>query len=323
MPELNGEFPYLYAMNKHFTAGLMALMIVLAITPKVASQTLTCAEIQGQVDVSPYEGQEVTVAGKVTEFFGDMWYLQDDFGAWNGLYCIGPDVLIDANPPWWNAPRQPEVGDVLELTGTIVEEDGNTQLVDITGFVFVDFWNATAAGTGTTVDGVADEALEGTRVRLDPVTVETAPDADGIWTASDATGTVKIYGVDTDDPGNNEDADGPTPGDVYRVYGAVRQIGEDYIIDLGDIDTLSLVVGLQEQLASVLKVYPNPSEDQFFIDGIVGAHDWTITDVWSRVVSGGTAVQRTAVDVTGLAPGRYTLTVVQDGVEVRRPLMVR
>ena len=110
------------------------------------AQTLTCAEIQGEADVSPYEGMEVTVSGKVTVFYGDMWYLQDGFGAWNGLYCVGPDVIIDANPPWWNAPRQPEVGDVLELTGTVVEQDGNTQLVDITSFVFVDFWNATAAG---------------------------------------------------------------------------------------------------------------------------------------------------------------------------------
>ena len=95
------------------------LLGLLFLHASAQAQTLSCAEIQGQANVSPYEGQQVTVEGKVTEFYGDMWYIQDGFGAWNGLYCIGPDVLIDANPPWWNAPRQPEVGDVLELTGTI------------------------------------------------------------------------------------------------------------------------------------------------------------------------------------------------------------
>ena len=52
--------------------------------------------------------------------FGDAWYLQDDYGAWNG-------------------DRQPNVVDVLELTGTVIEEDGNTRLVNVELVKFVDF----------------------------------------------------------------------------------------------------------------------------------------------------------------------------------------
>ncbi len=301
----------------------VALTFLLTVPLWSVAQTLSCAEIQGQTDISPYEGQQVTVAGKVTEFFGDMWYLQDDYGAWNGLYCVGPDVTIEANPPWWNAPRQPEVGDVLELTGTIVEENGNTQLVDIISFVFNDFWNATAAGTGVTVDQLQDEGLEGTRVRLDPVTVETAPDEDGIWTISDATGTATIIGVDTDDPGDNEDADGPTPGDVYRVYGALRQIGEEYVIDLGDIDTLSLVVGVSEPWASTLRVYPTPAEDRLSIAGIAGEYAWSLMDAMGRVVKQGRHNGRLKIEVGDMEPGRYILTVREEGGTTSRPVLVR
>lgn len=232
-----------------------AVLFLLCATGK--SQTLTCAEIQGESDVSPYDGQEVTVSGKVTVYFGDVWYIQDDYGPWNGLMCVGPNVIIEANPPWWSEPRQPEVGDVLQLTGTIVETDGNTQMMQITDYVFNDFWNATPAGTGVTVEEMMDESLEGTRARLDPVTVVSAPDGD-VWTVSDATGTLTVYGLDTDDPGMNEDGDGPTPGDVYRIYGAVRQIGEEYVLDLSDIDTLSLVTGVEEQFGMALQLTPNP-----------------------------------------------------------------
>ena len=83
-------------------------------------------------------------AGKVTEYFGDTWYIQDDFGAWNGIFCVGPTCR--GGNPLGGMPRQPGVGDVFELTGTVVEQDGNTQLVDITEYEFLDYWNATPAG---------------------------------------------------------------------------------------------------------------------------------------------------------------------------------
>ncbi|MCH1576269.1 MAG: T9SS type A sorting domain-containing protein [Flavobacteriales bacterium] len=285
------------------------------------AQVLTCAEIQGGSDVSPYEGQEVTVTGKVTVFFGDIWYLQDDYGPWNGLMCVGPDVLIDANPPWWNAPRQPEVGDVLQLTGTIYETDGNTQMMDITEFVFNDFWNATAAGVGVTVAEMMDESLEGTRARLDPVTVMTAPE-DGVWTVSDATGTLKVYGVDTDDPGLNEDADGPTPGDVYRIYGAVRQIGEEYVLDLSDIDTLSLAVGVGERKGLEVLLMPNPARDAVRISGLDQPGVWDVYDAMGRTVRTGQTSGAFTLSLEGLLPGRYTVQLSVDGESIRKPLVV-
>ena len=51
-------------------------------------------EVQGESMVSPLEGQVIAISGKVTEYFGDTWYMQDDFGAWNGVYVVGPDVSI-------------------------------------------------------------------------------------------------------------------------------------------------------------------------------------------------------------------------------------
>jgi hypothetical protein len=309
-------------MNLSFPRLIGAACALVLLPVSLQAQILSCAEVQGQADSSPYEGQAVTVSGKVTEYFGDNWYIQDDFGAWNGIYCVGPNVVVDANPPWWNAERQPEVGDVFELTGTVVEQDGNTQLVDITDYVFVDYWNATPAGTYVDVVDMADESLEGTRVRFQNVVVASAPDEDGVWTISDATGTATIMGVDTYDPSMNEDPDGPTPGDVYNVYGALRQIGEGYVLDCGDIDTVSLVVGLEERLAAQLAVFPVPATEGVTVSGLAGAYGWTLVNALGQTVATGMANGTTRLPLVGLKAGRYVLCVEQEGQRIRRPVLI-
>ena len=308
-------------MNRILLRG-GALIALLAPLFAAQAQILSCAEVQGEADMSPYEGQTVTISGKVTEYFGDTWYIQDDFGAWNGIYCVGPDVVVEANPPWWNADRQPEVGDVFELTGTVVEQDGNTQLVDITEYVFVNYWSATPIGVWLDIADIADEGFEGTRVRLEAVTVESEPDADGVWSVSDATGTATVIGVDTDDPSNNEDPDGPTVGDVYHVYGALRQIGEEYVIDCGDIDTIALVVGVEERLAQQLRVFPIPASDALTVQGVEGDFDWTLTNAVGQTVQQGTEHGTAHLSLEGLKAGRYVLLVEREGQRIRRPIVV-
>ena len=313
---------YIVLMNLSLTRLIGAASALLLLPVSLHAQILSCAEVQGETDVSPYEGQTVTISGKVTEYFGDTWYIQDDFGAWNGIYCVGPDVIVDANPPWWNADRQPEVGDVFELTGTVVEQDGNTQLVDIIDYVFLDYWNATPAGTYVDAADMADESLEGTRVRFQNVVVASAPDEDGVWTISDATGTATIVGVDTDDPSMNEDPDGPTPGDVYHIYGALRQIGEGYVLDCGDIDTISLVVGLEERLAAQLEVFPVPATEGVTVRGLAGAFHWSLVNALGQTVAMGTGNGTTRLPLVGLKAGRYVLCVEQEGQRIRRPVLI-
>ena len=217
-------------------------------------------EVQGESMVSPLEGQVIAISGKVTEYFGDTWYMQDDFGAWNGVYVVGPDVSIVSNPPYWSGDRQPEVGDVLEITGTVAEIDGNTTIVDAVLTNFVDFWNATAMGVWLTADEFQDEQYEGTRVRMDNATILTSPDEDGYWTVSDGAGEVKCWGIDADDPANNEDPDGPSPGDVYQIYGAMHQIGDEYVLHVGDIDVLSLSLNERTDRTD-FRMYPNPAAE--------------------------------------------------------------
>ena len=284
----------------------------MAYTASTASAQITpFIEIQGEAAASPYENQTVTVSGKVTETFGDSWYMQDAYGAWNGLYIVGPNVVIPANAPYWNADRQPEVGDVLELTGTVVEEDGNTQLVDVELVEFVDFWNATPAGVWTSAAESQDEQYEGTRIRLENATVLTAPDADGYWTVAMDDGEVTCWGVDTYDPSGNEDPDGPTPGDVYLIYGASHQAGDEYVLHVGDIDVVSL--GVASTASQPWSVYPNPVQSVLTLDAALDAALPPVYDIgiWNDA---GQLVHRERVNreraqlvLEHLNPGAYTL----------------
>lgn len=289
----------------------LALCVLFGAAISASAQIVPFIEVQGEGDTSPYENQQITVSGKVTETFGDSWYMQDDYGAWNGLYIVGPDVVIPANVPYWNADRQPEVGDVLELTGTVIEEDGNTQLVDVTLVEFVDFWNATPAGIWTTAAETQDEQYEGTRIRLENATVLTAPDADGYWTVAMDDGEVTCWGIDTYDPSNNEDPDGPTPGDVYLIYGASHQAGDEYVLHVGDIDVVTLGTADLGASENAWVVYPNPAVDVIRL--INSAHAGTevgwaeVVDLQGRTVFSQPWAAAQPIDVSALPVGMYTL----------------
>jgi hypothetical protein len=305
---------YLFGKSELMRPKTLLSFLLLAVSANALAQVIPLADVQGQQDSSPYENQVITVSGKVTEAFGDTWYLQDDYGAWNGLYVVGPGVVIPANVPYWNSDRQPEVGDVLELTGTVVEEDGNTQLVDVELVEFVDFWNATPAGIWTTAAETQDEQYEGTRIRLENATVITAPDADGYWTVAMEDGEVTCWGVDTFDPSGNEDPDGPTPGDVYLIYGASHQAGDEYVLHVGDIDvvTLSAVDEYEVEWA----VFPNPVGDMMRFKVLNGNGEGAgvfirIFNLMGRMVLElPLASIGIPLDVSALGPGAYTLELV-------------
>ena len=96
---------YLFGKSELMRPKTLLPFLLLAVSVNALAQVIPLADMQGQQDSSPYENQVITVSGKVTEAFGDTWYLQDDYGAWNGLYIGGPGVVIPANVPYWNSDR--------------------------------------------------------------------------------------------------------------------------------------------------------------------------------------------------------------------------
>lgn len=305
---------YIACMNHRYTSRLIIAFIAM-ISTTAFSQITPISDVQGEIDVSPFQNEEVTISGKVTEYFGDTFYLQDDYGAWNGIFINGEGIEIPANPPYWSGVRQPEVGDVLTVFGTVAEVDGNTELVDVALVEFVDFWNATPLGVWLTADAFQDEQYEGTRVRIDAATILTAPDAEGFWTVTDGTAELVCWGVDTSDAGNNEDPDGPTPGDMYQIYGALHQLPGGHVLHVGDIDVLALSVEAPEEVR--IHVFPNPASNSVawsFPDS--QPRQIRLSDTQGRVVFE-TVVQSTVfeLDVSHFSRGAYSWVCLSDAMQ--------
>ena len=76
-------------MNTH-TSSLIAVLLTMLFAACASfsanGQLIPIIEIQGEAEVSPYDGQTVTISGKVTEYFGDSWYMQDHLAL--GMGCM-------------------------------------------------------------------------------------------------------------------------------------------------------------------------------------------------------------------------------------------
>ena len=148
----------------------------------------------------------------------------------------------------------------------------------------------------------------------------TEPDVDGYWTVAMPDGEVTCWGVDTFDPSGNEDPDGPTPGDVYMIYGASHQNGDAYVLHVGDIDVVSL--GVSEQPASLWSAYPNPVADVLTIEAGAGvAADMPLcirifNSTGSLVLERVSMRQPIRVDVNSLPNGVYTMRVLAENSNV-------
>jgi predicted extracellular nuclease len=147
---------------------------------------------------SPYAGETVTTRGIVTAFFyaggGRYTFIQDGTGPWSGLLLYRPDAFVN-------------VGDLLEVEGTVSEYSGLTEIA---------YGAATVLSTGNPLPAAqvlasgaaAEEQWESVLLRVENVTVTDADLGYGEWLVDDGSGGLRV-----DDLGSY----GYTPGDGDRL----------------------------------------------------------------------------------------------------------
>ncbi|MCD4653555.1 hypothetical protein K8T06_06430 [bacterium] len=142
---------------------------------------VTIYDIQYTTDPSgdsPYDGQSVTTTGIVTAFEdgNNSLFIQDVTGAWNGIHCY--------NGSGWTGYAE---GDELEVTGTVDEQYGMTQMencsvtVNSTG-------NTLPAFTVVTSNGMNDEQYEGVLCEIQNAIVTSEESTYGEWNIDDSSG---------------------------------------------------------------------------------------------------------------------------------------
>jgi hypothetical protein len=168
--------------------SLFRLIPVLFMTSTATAATfVSIPNIQTTADPSgnsPYAGQVVTTSGVVTAVYPGGFVVEDAAaGLWSGIWIYDPD-------------HRPEEGDSLEITGTVSEYFGLTELSTITGYQILAHGVALPAPLSVTAASVATgastaESYEGVLVSCPGVHVGPWSIA-GDWQIGDASGDVIV-----------------------------------------------------------------------------------------------------------------------------------
>ncbi len=173
---------------------------------------------------SPMEGETVTVTGIVTAAgvsgYGDNFFISSSVGgAWNGVYV-------------YYASTSPNVGDEIQVTGTVQEYNGYTEIGYATEVNILSTANpvpqASAVSTSDLTAAATGEPYEGCLVKVSNLTTTQGPGIYGEWYVDDGSGQCQI------DDGiyayNN-----PTVGDTFTsITGALDYSNAEYGINPRD-----------------------------------------------------------------------------------------
>lgn len=222
---LNWNTPYYYALQTVDSSQLTAWSNEATITTPDSSGggsggVLTCYEIQGQQDESPYKNEDVTVAGIVT-VGGDEYYhktaqysviADPSGGEWAGLVLFGYEGIMDDF----------ERGDSVVVSGYVNEYYGLTELV-VQAVDFRDPGHTIPSAEAITTGDMSMEKWEGVLISFQNVTVTSDPTEFGEYFVDDGSGDAMAddKGVYPFSP-NNGDTFLSMTGVVFYEFDAYR-----------------------------------------------------------------------------------------------------
>jgi endonuclease I len=256
------------------------------------------AQAQGEQAATPYEGQEVTISGVVTGNFGDGFFVQDGYGAWNGIFVY--DVL------------NPQIGDSIILTGTVTEYYDLTEIVDVTDYYLISRNNPIPDPVLLTIDQVSEEH-EGVLIKLAGVQCTDVDLGYGMWEVTDATGSMAVHNTQVHEIE-------PGYGVIYDVMGPCKWDYGEWKIELrkeGDVlsgdHTAPTVTEVSAVNATSIKVIFSEIPEEA-----------TSTNTANYSISNGVNISSAAMSfpltniilyVDEMAEGTYDLTIenVEDG----------
>ncbi|MEA1972639.1 MAG: hypothetical protein U9N34_05025 [Candidatus Cloacimonadota bacterium] len=218
-------------MKKLLVLALLTITMVLGAQSIYDIQFTTDAGSDGTYP-STYEGQTVTTSGIVTaEGYADdagiKYYLSmPEGGAWKGIFVYDWTTSV-------------AIGDQVEVTGTVVEYFGFTEITDVTSSEVLSSGNAVPAPVSLSTSEIVDgEAYEGVLVKITNVEVMSSGDY-GQYYVSDGSGECQL-----DDEFFKPE---PTPVDVsvgttwaqitgivdygYDEYGLNPRTAEDFVLE--------------------------------------------------------------------------------------------
>ncbi|MEX0966173.1 MAG: Calx-beta domain-containing protein [Bacteroidia bacterium] len=210
-----------------------------------------------------------------------------------------------------------------DMTASGTAREGSVLWVDDLEFTqpapTVSFTNTALAITENDTTISVEISIQG--ANSDPTTVEVMLGSQSTATAGsdfEFTGTVVTFPASSSAPQTvdiiiKEDTDEETDETVVLLLRNASNLA-----NLSDsIFTLTIEdndpVGIEAGKANILQVRPNPSQEFITISGYTGKGNLTINDATGRKIMEIAIEERQAVDISGLKPGRYFITLQDAG----------
>ena len=233
--DLGWNTPYYYAIQTVDSSQLTAWSNEATITTPDSSgggggNALSCYQIQGQVDDSPYDGEDVTVTGIVTSGAGEYFHNDGQYviiedvsgGEWSGLVLFGYDNILSGVVR----------GDSIVVSGEVQEFYGLTEVV-VSSVDFSDPGHTIPAAEAISTADVNLEKWEGVLVSISNVTVTDDDLGYGEWYVDDGSGDARI-----DDLGDYTYT--PSNGDTFaEIIGVLFYGFDNYKIEPRDDSDLT------------------------------------------------------------------------------------
>jgi DNA/RNA endonuclease YhcR with UshA esterase domain len=239
---------------------------------------------------SPYDGQFIETSGVVTGVQYNGYYLQDGYGAYNGVFVL-------------DYTNMPSIGDVVEVTGTVDEYFNFTTVANPI------VYNVT--GTGTLPSPIVltslaanDEQYEGVLAKVlgATCTADTTGSGIGEWTINDGSGALIV-----DD---KMFAYGPTQGTMYSVTGIIDYSFNNFKLLPRDMNDVVVSTSVEEINNITVNVYPNPASTYVAFE--LNKNNFTIQlfDITGKTVKSVNAVgNKLRVSTSDLNNGIYFYSV--------------
>lgn len=253
---------------------------------------------------SPEVGNLVTTKGVITGIIKNgpdrhAFFIQDSALAWNGLYVYerNDSTLV--------------IGDSVEVTGTVAEYNGLTELSFVSNITVINSGNTLPTPVVTTTANANMEQWEGVLIQTLSAECTSNTVGFGMWEINDGSGTLL---ADDDIFPYHFNA---VVGSDYDVTGIGHYSFGDYKILPRDANDISLVVGIDELNASNVAVYPNPANDQITFQLENNGFEVIVADITGKIVAtANTVADKLTLSLDNLNNGIYFYTIKNKDVVI-------
>ncbi len=241
-------------------------------------------------------GDEVIIEGVISanfngSDFGEGYFVQDDGGAWNGLYVYDFD-------------NSPNIGDSVRIAGDVAESYEMTQIENVSDFQTINIGGTVADPVVIATNAVADEQYESCFVRVEDAECTVVQNNYGEWTVNDGSGdvTLKDNGVFTFTE---------TLGEIYNVNGVIMYSYSEYSIHYRIASDIEVAGAINNQFAVNTEVYPNPTQSNLTITYLTDVERIELISITGQTILSENVTEDVVnLNLESVASGIYMLKLV-------------